>query len=65
MRPEPAWIDENDHLNMAYYHVFFARTHEEAFDLLGLDKDYCANGPGTVFVAICSDGFVLCTFMSS
>ena len=51
MRPEPAWIDENDHLNMAYYHVFFDRTLEEAFDLLGLDKDYCASGPGTVFVA--------------
>lgn len=51
MRPEPAWIDANDHLNMAYYHVFFDRTLDQALTMIGLDEDYCRNGPGTIFVA--------------
>lgn len=51
MRPEPAWIDDNNHLNMAYYHVMFDRSLDEALDLLGLDKDYYREGPGTIFVA--------------
>ena len=34
MRPEPAWIDDNNHLNMAYYPVLFDRAAEEMFDKL-------------------------------
>ena len=34
MTVEPAWIDYNGHLNMAYYNVLFDRAVDEAFELL-------------------------------
>jgi hypothetical protein len=40
MRVEPAWIDYNGHLNMAYYNVLFDRAGDEAFDLLGCGAGY-------------------------
>lgn len=40
MRVEPAWIDYNGHLNMAYYLVLFDRGIEEALALVGLGPDY-------------------------
>ena len=40
MRVEPAWIDYNDHLNMAYYNVLFDRAVDEAFALIGCGPDY-------------------------
>ena len=40
MRVEPAWIDYNGHLNMAYYLVLFDRAIEEAFAVAGLGPDY-------------------------
>ena len=40
MRVEPGWIDENGHLNMAYYHVLFDRGIDEAFTLMGLGDPY-------------------------
>jgi len=40
MRVEPAWIDYNGHLNMAYYNVLFDRTVDEAYNLLGVGIDY-------------------------
>jgi acyl-CoA thioester hydrolase len=40
MRVEPAWIDHNGHLNMAYYHVLFDRAADEAFDLAGIGTGY-------------------------
>jgi acyl-CoA thioester hydrolase len=40
MHVEPAWIDYNGHLNMAYYNVFFDRAVDEAFTLLGMGPDY-------------------------
>src|ERR1700693_1070015 len=40
MRFEPAWIDYNGHLNMAYYNVLFDRAVDEAFELLGCGADY-------------------------
>ena len=33
MQVEPAWIDYNGHMNMAYFHVLFDRAVEEAFGL--------------------------------
>ena len=36
MRVEPAWIDYNGHLNMAYYNVLFDRCVDEAYELLGI-----------------------------
>jgi acyl-CoA thioester hydrolase len=40
MRVEPAWIDYNGHLNMAYYNVLFDRAVDEAYDLLGIGSEY-------------------------
>jgi acyl-CoA thioester hydrolase len=40
MRVEPAWIDYNGHLNMAYYNVLFDRAVDEVFELLGCGLDY-------------------------
>jgi acyl-CoA thioester hydrolase len=40
MRVEPAWIDYNGHLNMAYYNVLFDRAVDEMMALLGCSADY-------------------------
>ena len=40
MRVEPAWIDYNGHLNMAYYNVLFDHAVDEVFELLGCGLDY-------------------------
>jgi acyl-CoA thioester hydrolase len=40
MRVEPAWIDYNGHLNMAYYNVLFDRAVDEVYELLGLGLRY-------------------------
>jgi acyl-CoA thioester hydrolase len=40
MRVDPAWIDYNGHLNMAYYNVLFDRAVDEVFELLGCGVDY-------------------------
>jgi acyl-CoA thioester hydrolase len=50
LRVEPAWIDENGHLNMAYYNVLFERAIDQAFELIGLTDSYYREGPGTVFI---------------
>jgi acyl-CoA thioester hydrolase len=50
MRAEPDWIDENGHLNMAYFNVLFERAIDEAFELLGLNAAYYEKGEGTIFV---------------
>jgi len=39
MRIEPAWIDDNGHLNRAYYHVLFDRAVEEGFGVFGLGAE--------------------------
>jgi acyl-CoA thioester hydrolase len=51
MRIEPAWIDFNGHLNMAYYHVIFDRAMDEAFDLLGIGPDHAGERKGSFFTA--------------
>ncbi|WP_112662561.1 thioesterase family protein [Microvirga flavescens] len=51
MRVEPAWIDYNGHMNMAYYHVLFDRTVEEAFSTIGLGQEYAEERKASVFVA--------------
>lgn len=40
MRVEPAWIDYNGHLNVAYYNVLFDRAVDEVYEPLGLGPDY-------------------------
>src|SRR5437016_8061413 len=47
MRVEPAWIDYNGHLNMAYYNVLFDRAVDEVFELLGCGADYVQKGFST------------------
>ncbi len=40
MRIEPAWIDYNGHLNVAYYNVLFDRAVDEVYELIGLGPSY-------------------------
>lgn len=51
MRIEPAWIDFNGHLNMAYYLVLFDRAIDEAFALGGLGPDYVERRGCSCFTA--------------
>ena len=49
MRIEPAWIDYNGHLNMAYYHVLFDRAVDKAFGIAGLGPDYAEERKASFF----------------
>ena len=51
MRVEPAWIDYNGHLNMAYYNVLFDRAVDEAFELLGCGARLRARTAASCFTA--------------
>jgi acyl-CoA thioester hydrolase len=51
MRVEPAWIDYNGHLNMAYYNVLFDRAVDEAMELLGCGADYVSSRRQSCFTA--------------
>jgi acyl-CoA thioester hydrolase len=51
MRVEPAWIDYNGHLNMAYYNVLFDRAVDEAFVLVGCGVDYVKARAHSCFTA--------------
>ena len=41
MAVEPAWIDYNGHLNMAYYNVLFDRTVDEGLNYVKTRKHSC------------------------
>jgi len=47
MKVEPAWIDYNGHLNMAYYNVLFDRAVDEVFELLDCGYEYVKTGFST------------------
>jgi acyl-CoA thioester hydrolase len=51
MTVEPAWIDYNGHLNMAYYNVLIDRAVDEAFALVGLGPDYIREREASYFTA--------------
>jgi acyl-CoA thioester hydrolase len=51
MRVEPAWIDYNGHLNMAYYNVLFDRAVDEAFEMLGCGLEYLKTRAHSTFTA--------------
>ncbi len=51
MRVEPAWIDYNGHLNMAYYNVLFDRAVDEVYELLGLGLGYVKDQKCSTFTA--------------
>ncbi|MCW8842940.1 MAG: acyl-CoA thioesterase, partial [Rhodobacteraceae bacterium] len=40
MEIDPAWIDYNGHLNMAYYNVLFDRGVDEIWTTLGFGPEY-------------------------
>jgi len=50
-RVDPARIDFNGHLNMAYYNVLFDRAADEIFALFGFGPDYRAATNHTTFSA--------------
>src|SRR5215467_6764786 len=51
MQVEPAWIDYNGHMNMAYYHVLFDRAVDEAYELLGVGPTYLKEHRHSTFAA--------------
>lgn len=51
MRVEPAWIDYNGHMNMAYYHVLFDKAVDEGFGVTGLGPDYVEERNASYFAA--------------
>src|SRR5262245_28145633 len=51
MQVEPAWIDYNGHLNMAYYNVLFDRAVDEAYELLGIGPAYLQQRRCSTFAA--------------
>jgi acyl-CoA thioester hydrolase len=51
MRVEPAWIDYNGHLNMAYYNVLFDRAVDEAYELIGCGLAYLKKRRHSCFTA--------------
>ena len=53
MQIEPAWIDYNGHLNMAYYNVMFDRAIDELWLQLGIGPGYMRERGGSTFTAEC------------
>ena len=51
MKVEPAWIDYNGHLNMAYYNVLFDRAVDETYEMLGIGLDYLKRTNHSTFTA--------------
>jgi acyl-CoA thioester hydrolase len=51
MQVEPAWIDYNGHLNMAYYNVLFDRAVDEVYEPLGLGPGYLERHAHSTMVA--------------
>src|SRR5215475_68179 len=51
MSVEPAWIDYNGHLNMAYYNVLFDRCVDEAYELIGCGLAYLEQTRHSTFTA--------------
>lgn len=50
---EPAWIDYNGHLNMAYYNVMFDRAIDQLWAALGIGAAYMKERNGSTFTAEC------------
>ena len=53
MQIEPAWIDYNGHLNMAYYNVMFDRAIDQLWLELGIGPSYMKARNGSTFTAEC------------
>lgn len=50
---DPAWIDYNGHLNMAYYNVLFDRATDELWDAVGIGPAYRNAQNCSIFSAEC------------
>jgi acyl-CoA thioester hydrolase len=48
---DPAWIEYNGHLNMAYYNLLIDRAVDEAFLPVGLGPDYARDRGASFFIA--------------
>ena len=48
---DPAWLDFNGHLNMAYYNVLFDHAADHVFDLFGCGPGYLAARNMSFFTA--------------
>lgn len=48
---DPAWIDYNGHLNMAYYNVIFDTSGDEFFAGLGIGANYLKTRNGSTMTA--------------
>lgn len=51
MQVDPAWIDFNGHMNMAYYNVLFDRCADEVYPLMGFGATYAATRRLTTYTA--------------
>jgi acyl-CoA thioester hydrolase len=58
MAVEPAWIDYNGHLNMAYYNVLFDRAIDELWLRLGIGPGYREARNASTFTAECHVRYV-------
>jgi len=48
---DPAWLDYNGHLNMAYYNVLFDKAVDRVFELIGCGPGYLAARNMSFFTA--------------
>lgn len=46
---EPAWIDYNGHLNVAYYHMAFDRATDVFLNRMGMGEDFVLSEHGSMF----------------
>lgn len=51
LRVDPAWMDFNGHLNMAYYNVLFDRAVDELYEPLGMGERYVKERRRSLFTA--------------
>ena len=51
---EPAWLDPNGHMNVAFYMTAFDRGSDPFFDDCGLGWDYTRAGVGSIFATGCN-----------
>jgi acyl-CoA thioester hydrolase len=58
MAVEPAWIDYNGHLNMAYYNVLFDRAIDELWLRIGIGPGYRTARNNSTFSAECHVRYV-------
>lgn len=54
---DPAWLDLNGHMNVAFYMTAFDRGSDPFFDYCGLGWDYTREGVGSIFSTGCNLDF--------